>query len=130
LIQTQPYPAIDDEVKLLVVLVMRILHHRLSLQQPIFDLTLKDVMVPQLVLHRCNPGGFQLESDQWRGIAAVDDLEWGSLQRCLIRHVVAVLSPQQSSELAFGVDAEKAVEIYCDDPIRHFRLAVRLQAEG
>jgi hypothetical protein len=87
-------------------------------------------MVPQLVLHRCNPGGFQLESDQWRGLAAVDDLEWGSLQRCLIRHVVAVLNPQQSSQLAFGVDAEKAVEIYCDDPIRHFRLAVRLQAEG
>jgi hypothetical protein len=130
LIQTQPYPVADDEVQMPVVLIVCCLHYRLSLQQLVFDLTEEDVTAPQLVLHRCNPHGSHLEWDQRWGLAAVDDLEWGSLQRRLIRRVVAVLSPWQPLEPAFEAVAGKAAEIYCDDPVHHFRLAVRLRAEG
>jgi hypothetical protein len=112
-----------------VVLVVHCLHYRLSLQQPVFYLTEEDVTVPQLVLYRCNLRGSRLEWDQRQGLAAVDDLEWGSLQRRLIRCVVAVLSPWQPLEPAFGAVADKAAEIYCDDHVRHFRLAVCLRME-
>jgi hypothetical protein len=130
LIQTQPYLVADGKVQLSVVLVVCCLHYCLSLQQPVFDITEEDVTIPQLVLHRCNPRGSRLEWDQRWGLAAVDDLEWGSLQRRLIRRVVAVLSPWQPLEPAFGAVAGKAAEIYCDDPVRHFRLAVHLRVEG
>jgi hypothetical protein len=108
LIQMQPYPVADGKVQLPMVLVVRCLHYRLSLQQPVFDLTEEDVTVPQLVLHRCNPRGSRLEWDQRRGLTVIDDLEWGSLQCHLIQRVVAVLSPWQPLELAFGAVAGKA----------------------
>jgi hypothetical protein len=60
---------------------------------------------------------------------AVDDLKWCSLQRRLVRGVVAEFYPRQPSGPALRAIADQTAQVDHDDLVSNLRLAVSLRLE-
>jgi hypothetical protein len=65
---------------------------------------------------------------QW--VATIHHTEWCVLERRLVGRIVDVLGPGQPTEPLAGAVVGEAAQVYDDDAVGCFRLAIRLRMEG
>jgi hypothetical protein len=93
MMEAQPHP-IALKLHLTVVSVIVPFHHRLGVQQPLFDFSKEFIPGHQLFVHCRHSGLPLLIGQQGRWVATIDHLERGSVQGRLQRRVVAEFRPR------------------------------------
>lgn len=63
-------------------------------------------------------------------VAAVDNLEWRSMQGCLVGQVVAELGLGEPAQQAPRTITGEIAQVDTEDAVGHLRVAVRLRVEG
>ena len=102
----------------------------LGVQEALTNLRHEDVALRELLVQRRDAGDAGLVRCHGRRWTTVDDLEWSSPRRRLVRRVVAELGPGQPPEPAARAISCQAMKIDPKDPICYLRLAIRLGVES
>jgi hypothetical protein len=111
-------------------LVVEVPVHLLSLLQAVTDFDQEFIPVGELLIHCWDAHCALLVRQYCRGVAAIHDMKWRSLQGDLKSRVVAELNPWQPLHpLSWSIPCQ-APQIHGDNLVSCLRLAVGLQMKG